>query len=326
MNNQTVMNSFFSLYKELLDETGLSNQPAHIFNPDESGVDLNSNAGKVIHTKSKHAYSEQKTFRNHITTLVCCSASGLTLSPMIIFEKSWLSGSYARNGPDNCLYAKSTNRYIGEELFMEWFRKMFVPETQHFRRTILTMDGHGSHGTSTSNLSLDLLTLAKVEGIHIGLLPSHTTNVLQPLDVGVFRPLKVNSSKLTDELKLLSITGNYQSLDKTNFTVVFKEALDNTMCLATFKNGFRKTGIYPYNPEVIDKTRLMSTLPLLSSAKSQFTEINPHQFSKETTLEVSSTKSSQVINHSIFLRGVVPQLLTTHPSVPKGLILSLMIV
>ena len=87
MNSQAAMNNFFSLYKELLDETGLSNQPAHIFNPDESGVDLNSKAGKVIHTKSKHAYSEQKTFRNHITTLVCCSGSGLTLSPMIIFEK-----------------------------------------------------------------------------------------------------------------------------------------------------------------------------------------------------------------------------------------------
>ena len=208
---------------------------------------------------------------------------------------------------------------------MEWFRKMFVPETQHFHPTILAMDGHGSHGTSASNLSLDLLTLAKVEGIHIVLLPSHTTNVLQPLDVGVFRPLKVNLSKLTDDLKLLSITGNYQCLGKTNFTAVFKETLDNTMCLAKIKNGFRKTGIYPYNPEVIDKTHLMPTLPLLSSAQSQSIEITPHQSSKETALQVSSTKSSQVINHSSFLRGVIPQLLTNHPSVPKGLILPLMI-
>ena len=90
MNNQTVMKNIFSLCKRLF------NQPAHIFNADESGVDLNSKAGKVIiHTKLKHAYSEQKTFRNHIPTLVCCSALGLTLSPMIIFEKSWPSGPYA---------------------------------------------------------------------------------------------------------------------------------------------------------------------------------------------------------------------------------------
>ena len=89
--------------------------------------------------------------------------------------------------------------------------------------------------------------------------------MLQPLDVSLFRPLKVNLSKFTDGLKLLSITGNYKTLDKTNFTAVFKEALDKTICLATIKNGFRKTGIYPYNPEAIDKTRLMPTLPLQSS-------------------------------------------------------------
>ena len=266
MINQNVMNQFFALYKELLDETGLTNKPVHIFNADESEVDLNPKAGKVlVHSKSKHAYSEQKAFRNHITTMICCSAGGLTLSPMITFEKSWPSGPYARNGPENCLYAKSPKGYIDEELFLEWFRKIFVPETKHLRPTILVMDAHGLHGTNATHLSFELLTLAKEEGIHIILLTPHTTNVLQPLDVGLFRPLKVNLSKLTDGLKLLSITRNYKTLDKTNFTAVVKEALDKTICLATIKNGFRKTGIYPYNPKVIDKTRLIPTLPLQSS-------------------------------------------------------------
>ena len=50
---------------------------------------------------------------------------------------------------------------------MEWFRKIFVPATQHLRPTNLVMDGHGLHGTNASNLSLELLTFAKAEGIHI---------------------------------------------------------------------------------------------------------------------------------------------------------------
>ena len=192
MNNQNVMNQSFALYNELLDETGLTNKPAHIFNADESGVDLNSKAGKVlVHSKSKRAYSEQKAFRNHITTMICCSAGGLTLSPMIIFEKSGPSGPYAQNGLENCLYAKPPNGYIDEELLLEWFRKIFVPETKHLRPTILVMDGHGSHGTNAIHLSFELLTLAKEEGIHIILLPPHTTNVLQLLDVGLFRPLSI---------------------------------------------------------------------------------------------------------------------------------------
>ena len=265
MNYENVMKNFFTLYKDLLDETGLIGKPSHIFFADESGVDVNSKAGKVVvATKSKHAYSEQKSFRDHITTLVCCSASGLMLSPMIIFEKSWPSGPYSRNGPKDCLYAKSPNGYIDEELFLEWFKKIFVPETKHLRPTLLIIDGHGSHGANSTPLSYELLSLAKDVGIHILLLPPHTTNILQPLDVGVFRPFKVNLSKLTDGLKLLAVSGNYASINKTNFTAIFKEALDRTICLATIKNGFRKTGIYPYNPDAIDKSRLMPTINITS--------------------------------------------------------------
>ena len=232
MNNQTVMDKFFLLYKSLLDETGLIDKPSHIFKADESGLDLNSNVGKVVvKTKSKHAYSEQKSIKDHITTMVCCSASGLIMSPIIIFEKSWPSGPYSQKGPDGCLYAKSPNGYIDEELFLKWFKNFFIPETNHLRPTLLVLDGHGSHGTNTTHLSFELISLAKEENIHILLLPPHTTNILQPLDVGVFQSLKVNLSKLIDELKLLSVTGNYAQINKTNFTAVFKEALDKTMCL-----------------------------------------------------------------------------------------------
>ena len=44
--------------------------------------------------------------------------------------------------------------------------------------------------------------------MYILFLPPHATNILQPLDVGVFRPLKANLPKLTDGLKLLFVTGN----------------------------------------------------------------------------------------------------------------------
>ena len=52
---------------------------------------------------------------------------------------------------------------------MEWFGKVFVPETQYLQPTILVMDEHGSHGTNAISLPLNLI-LAKAEGIHIILL------------------------------------------------------------------------------------------------------------------------------------------------------------
>ena len=83
------MFKFFILLKEGLESIDILNKPEHIFNADESGIDLNARSGKVIVPKSsKHAYSEQKAPRDHITSMVCCSASGQLLQPMIIFEKN----------------------------------------------------------------------------------------------------------------------------------------------------------------------------------------------------------------------------------------------
>ncbi|PCH38502.1 hypothetical protein WOLCODRAFT_66605, partial [Wolfiporia cocos MD-104 SS10] len=45
-------------------------------------------------------------------------------------------------------------------------------------------DGHGSHTTKC------MVELAIANNIHLFCLPPHMTHKLQPLDVGVFRPLQ----------------------------------------------------------------------------------------------------------------------------------------
>ena len=43
------------------------------------------------------------------------------------------------------MYAKSPNSYMDEELFITWFTKRFVPETNHIDPRILIIAGHRSH-------------------------------------------------------------------------------------------------------------------------------------------------------------------------------------
>ena len=105
--------------------------------------------------------------------------------------------------------------HLDEELFLTWFEEIFVPETSQVRPTLLIIDGHGSH------ISYNIIKRAVEENIKIILLPPHTTNVLQPLDVDLFRSLKANLSKVTDGVKMLSVTGDYQNINKTNFTALF---------------------------------------------------------------------------------------------------------
>ena len=67
-------------------------------------------------------------------------------------------------------------------VFGEWFNNFceFVTE----RPLLLILDGHVTH------VAIEYLLKAQEEGIHILKLPPHVTDLLQPLDVSCFGPLK----------------------------------------------------------------------------------------------------------------------------------------
>ena len=192
---------------------------------------------------------------DHITVHTCVSASGYALPPYIILEKSFPSGPYARSGVDDAVYAVSPNGYMDSELFMLWIQKQFIPQTAHIAKPILLiLDGHESH------LDVDMIDLLVENNIHLFCLPPHTTNILQPLDVAIFKPLKAKFSNLTDIVKLASLTtSNPLNVSKKNFTALFKVAFEQCLNVGIIKNGFRKCGIVPFNPDAIDKKRLMPT-------------------------------------------------------------------
>ena len=100
-----------------------------------SGINMDIRQGKVVISRgSKHAHSQSKGSRDHITVNCCVSANGASLPPMIIFEKAFPSSAYVAEGPINALYAKSPNGYMDEELFYSWFTKLFITHTQHLAK------------------------------------------------------------------------------------------------------------------------------------------------------------------------------------------------
>ena len=114
------------------------------------------------------------------------------------------------------------------------------------------MDGHGTH------MSNELIELAQSNGVHLLCLPSHTTHILQPLDVGVFKSFKSNFSKACSEY-VAAHPGRVITRDKLASFVA--EAWPLSLSPLNIMSGFKKTGIYPINPSEVTDRQIASSKP-----------------------------------------------------------------
>lgn len=105
-------------------------------------------------------------------------------------------------GPVGAIARATKTGWINEELFFEWFQHFLaqVQPKSRQRPTLLLADGHASH---TKNLAL--IEKARENNVILLIFPSHCTHKLQPLDVAVFKSLKLNYDKE------VSIIGPYAS-------------------------------------------------------------------------------------------------------------------
>ena len=81
------------------------------------------------------------------------------------------------------------------------------------------------------------------ENIIIIKLPSHTTDLLQPLDKSCFRPLKLEWDKTLIKWQM----ENQRKLSKSEFADLLCETWNRGFKPATIISGFVSTGIYPVN-------------------------------------------------------------------------------
>ena len=127
--------------------------------------------------------------RENITVLGICNAAGVALDPLIIFGgKNMQTTWYGDKALPNTFYAKSENGWMETDVFSTWFNT-FADEVKE-RPMLLLFDGHLTH------ISIPVIKRALDEGIVIIKFPPHVTDVMQPLDVACFGPLKRAWEKL----------------------------------------------------------------------------------------------------------------------------------
>ena len=116
-----------------------------------------------------------------------------------------------------------------------------IPNDGRWR--ILVVDGYGSH-----TLVPSVLKKFKDRRILMITMPSHTSHELQPLDVSCFKPTKYYFSWC---LRLIFGTKRVQEIQKQEAPTYFELALSEGCKPSTIMNGFRATGMFPYNPNFV---------------------------------------------------------------------------
>ena len=93
--------------------------------------------------------------------------------------------------------------------------------------------------------------MAKENDVLLFCLPPHMTHALQHLDVSVFKSLKSHFSKA------LSFTKKDFVVSKREFARVVKTPFEQAFSISNIKSGFSKCGIYPFNPDAIDHSKIV---------------------------------------------------------------------
>ncbi|XP_035678820.1 jerky protein homolog-like [Branchiostoma floridae] len=134
-----VIFEYFLMLEDKLTEANAKNKNPHvIYNADETGVDLSAKISKVIVPRGeKRSPSRRVGSRDHVSALVCVSAAGQTVPPMIVFSKGFPGGAYTEGGPANAIYGFSDSGFIDEFLFERWFTKVFLSHCHKERPIVL---------------------------------------------------------------------------------------------------------------------------------------------------------------------------------------------
>ncbi|XP_063542660.1 tigger transposable element-derived protein 1-like [Cydia strobilella] len=242
-----VTSEYFSLLGDTLTKLKLDD-PHRIWNLDETSVCLDPTKTKIVGAVGAPCVrTTTGNGRENITVLAAVNAAGKKINPLLIYKgKNMYEQWIAKPKPEHdfeVAYAATKRGWIDTETFYNYMSKIMIPSLGHERPVLIIYDGHTTH------LDERVIKLAVENDITILKLPAHTSHLLQPLDLAVFK-----SFKNAWDMKLVDWQRQNvgKKIQKQQFADLFADAW-HQMTPKVIQSGFKKGGIYPFNPTVIPK-------------------------------------------------------------------------
>lgn len=275
MANPTILADFYTKLEALMERLNINNMPSRLWNCDETGLSFVVKPNKVVTALGKrYVYKRSYADRGETTTVLgCVCANGTFIPPLIIFKGVRWNPELTRGCLPNSLVKLSPKGWINSEIFLQWLQ-FFINAIPKERPVIVLMDSHASH------ISPAVIELAKQNEVHLFTFPAHTSHLLQPLDVGIYRPLKSAwNQSVNDYMR----EKNGEKPSRYNFNEIFTRAMVKSFSPTNIEHAFRKSGISPLNKNAIAPEAI---------APAKFTETDPQRNKVENNLPDISVKTS----------------------------------
>lgn len=179
------------------------------------------------------------------------NASGQQTPHLIIFKGARLPNDVNSFLQHGFVADKSESGWMNCDVFYNYIANHFYPwllKNEIEPPVILFVDGHISHR------SLKLCEFCSTHKIILVSFLPNATQYVQPMDVAVFRPIKIKWSKVLQNFKALHPEGS--RLSKLNFCEQLKQCFDECLSIGMLQKAFESTALYPFGAENFDYSKL----------------------------------------------------------------------
>ncbi|KAK8007228.1 hypothetical protein PG989_001218 [Apiospora arundinis] len=204
-------------------------KPENRHNMDEHGIlEGQGGNGLVVGSSELRSIQQKQPGSRRWTTILECGKS---------VQEQWFPQELGEF--KGWKFDASNKGWTNDEIAVKWLEDVFIPETapnDPKDARLLILDGHGSHTTD------DFMSLCYQNNIYLLFLPPHSSHVLQPLDVGVFAPMKAYYRK---EIGFLTLLTDSAPIGKRNFLICYARARKKALSAQNIKGGWRGSGLWP---------------------------------------------------------------------------------
>ena len=192
------LQQWFAELEKVLAEYNI--KPENIYNMDESGFAIGEKeAGKVIiNAEVRQKFQAKPGRQEWVTVVECICADGTVVPPLVIFKAENLSTQWIpANINGHWRFSCNSKGWTSNKHGVQWLRRCFEPATREKAAReyrLLICDGHDSHITG------EYIGHCMDNNIILMILPPHSSHMTQPLDVGVFGPMKKHMAAEIDPL------------------------------------------------------------------------------------------------------------------------------